>query len=166
MNKTFILLLLLTAVLCHNNQAHHTCHHDEISDSIRNEAETIDIEEHTRNMAAVPPRKMIITYDMSYLNSLAVTPANTTFKLNAEKALKIAIQFFNDLITIVPKTGNMKWTNTSTTCGLATIPAADKTTDKVSDLHLYVTYTVEPTASFLAYAGWCRLLFVVGPTHG
>lgn len=60
----------------------------------------------------------------------------------------------------------MKWNSSSNNCGLVTIPDADKTTDKDSDLHLYVTYTDEPTKNFLAYAGWCRFLRTLGATHG
>lgn len=68
------------------------------------------------------------------------------FKKSCEKAIKIAIKFFNNLINIIPKpAGSMKWDLRSKTCGAATIPATDITVDKDSDLHLYITYTDEPT---------------------
>lgn len=95
---------------------------------------------------------MKITYNFSYLSELSESSQFDEFYTNTEKALKLAILYFSDLIQIIPKTGNMKWTSSFAKCGLVTVPSVDKLIDKDSDLHLYVSYTNE-TSSFLAYAG-------------
>lgn len=59
----------------------------------------------------------------------------------------------------------MKWTSAETICGLVPIPQSDITTDKDSDLHLYISFTDEPAPYYLAYASWCRFLAGLGATH-
>jgi leishmanolysin len=77
------------------------------------------------------------------------------------------MDYFSRLIKIYPKSADdMKWNYSNTNCGEAQIPPGDRTTGKTSDLHLYITYTVAPTETYLAYAGWCKFLKGIGPTHG
>lgn len=33
-------------------------------------------------------------------------------------------------------------------------------------MHLYVSFTYDPNESYLAFAGWCRMLEGIGPSHG
>jgi leishmanolysin len=60
----------------------------------------------------------------------------------------------------------MVWDMTTTTCGLATIPASDKVLGRDSDLHLYLTHSNDPNSNYLVFAGWCKLLKGIGATHG
>ncbi|KAL4512679.1 hypothetical protein ABPG72_020516 [Tetrahymena utriculariae] len=72
--------------------------------------------------------------------------------------LKITLQYFTDLITILPKPPYaMKWT-LGPTCGFVNITDADRNYEKDSDLHLYVSYSDELTKPYLAYAGRCKFL--------
>ncbi|KAL4478294.1 hypothetical protein ABPG72_009530 [Tetrahymena utriculariae] len=167
MNRTSIALLCLTAVFA-TRILQHECVHDDIAETFKYDVQELNLDDDAnRRLQSTAPRNIKITYDMSYFNNLNMTdPVNVSFKQNCEKALKVALQYFNDLLTIVPKpAGGMKW-NLGPTCGLVTVPDADKTTDKDSDLHLYVSFTDEPTKTFLAYAGWCRFLRTLGPSHG
>ncbi|EAR98436.2 leishmanolysin family protein, putative (macronuclear) [Tetrahymena thermophila SB210] len=125
------------------------------------------VDENERHLQNAKPRNIKITYDMAYFNTLPNTPEMQIFRRSCEKAIKIASNFFSNLITIIPKPkGSMKWDLRHNNCGEAIIPTADKTTDKDSDLHLYITFTNEPQETYIAYAGWCRFLRVIGPTHG
>ncbi|EAR98413.2 leishmanolysin family protein (macronuclear) [Tetrahymena thermophila SB210] len=167
MNRTLIALLCLTAVFA-TRILQHECVHDDIAETFKYDVQDLNLDDDAnRRLQGTAPRNIKITYDMSFFNNLNMTdPVNVAFKQNSEKALKVALQYFSDLLTIVPKpAGAMKW-NLGPTCGLVTVPDADKTTDKDSDLHLYISYTDEPTKTFLAYAGWCRFLRVLGPSHG
>ncbi|KAL4475179.1 hypothetical protein ABPG72_018836 [Tetrahymena utriculariae] len=125
------------------------------------------IDKHERHLQNTKPRNIKITYDMAHFNYLPNTLEMQIFRRSCEKAIEIASHFFSNLITIVPKPkGSMKWDLRTNKCGEATIPVADKTTDKDSDLHLYITFIDEPKQSYIAYAGWCRSLRIIGPTHG
>lgn len=117
-------------------------------------------------MDSTTPRALNITTNLSYLDNLTTSTTNATFKANVIKAMKIATNFFNNLITIVPRTQYMVWDLSSTTCGVVTVPAADKVLGQDTDLRLYVSFTNETSSSYLAYAGWCRLVTTVGATHG
>jgi len=89
------------------------------------------------------------------------------FKKACEKAINLAIDYFSRLIKIVPKSAkDMSWTYSNTNCGEAIIPPDDRKTGKSSDLHLYITFTVAPNDTYLAYAGWCKMVKKLGPTHG
>ncbi|KAL4485601.1 hypothetical protein ABPG73_015393 [Tetrahymena malaccensis] len=132
------------------------------------EKEIVDfiINENERHLQKSKPRNFKITYDMAYFDKLPNTPDMQMIRSSCEKAIKIASNFFSNLITIVPKpAGSMQWDLKLNKCGEASIPAADKTTDKDSDLHLYITFTEEPQDTYLAYAGWCRFIKALGPTH-
>ncbi|EGR34483.1 leishmanolysin family protein, putative [Ichthyophthirius multifiliis] len=61
---------------------------------------------------------------------------------------------------------DMRFKQSSGKCGLVTIPNIDKTQGKNSDLHLYISYTVERGKNTLAHAGWCQFIDNLGPTHG
>ncbi|EAR98414.2 leishmanolysin family protein (macronuclear) [Tetrahymena thermophila SB210] len=166
MNYFFFALLCLSAVLAAENLKHE-CVHDDVSASFRYDVQELNFDDANRRMQNVAPRNMKITYDMTYFNSLNLTdPINVQFKNKCEQALKIALQYFTDLITIVPKPpGSMKW-NLGPTCGLVNITDADRNNERDSDLHLYVSYSDEIAKPYLAYAGWCKFLKVLGPTHG
>lgn len=60
----------------------------------------------------------------------------------------------------------MKWNYSNNDCGNARVPQSDRDNGKDSDLHLYITFSNEANSSALAYAGWCRFLPKLGPTHG
>ncbi|EAR98422.1 leishmanolysin family protein (macronuclear) [Tetrahymena thermophila SB210] len=169
MNK-FIAVLLIACFAFTQVQAHsqgHKCAHEKMNEKLDKEIVDLIIDENERHLQNANPRNFKITYDMAYFDNLPNTPEMQIFRRSCEKAIKIASNFFSNLITIVPKpTGSMKWDLRLNKCGEATIPAADKTTDKDSDLHLYITFTDEPQETYLAYAGWCRFLRIVGPTHG
>jgi leishmanolysin len=60
----------------------------------------------------------------------------------------------------------MIWDYSNTKCGEVLIPATDKTVKRDSDLHLYISYKSDPNSSYLAYAGWCRMIKGIGSTHG
>lgn len=77
-------------------------------------------------MASTTPRNLNITTNFSYLDQLTTSAANQTFKANVIKAMNIATNYFNKLITIVPRTPYMIWDMSTTTCGKVTVPAADK----------------------------------------
>ncbi|EWS73758.1 leishmanolysin family protein (macronuclear) [Tetrahymena thermophila SB210] len=169
MNK-FAAVLLIACFAFTQVQAHfqgHKCAHKRMNQKLEKEIVDLVIDENERHLQNSKPRKFKITYDMAYFDNLPNTPEMQIFRRNCEKAIMIASNFFSNLITIVPKPqGSMIWDLRSQKCGEATIPFADKATEKDSDLHLYVTFTDEPNEDFLAYAGWCRLLKIVGPTHG
>ncbi|EAR98426.1 leishmanolysin family protein (macronuclear) [Tetrahymena thermophila SB210] len=169
MNK-FVAVLLIACFAFTQVQAHfqgHKCAHKRMNQKLDKEIVDLIIDENERHLQNAKPRNFKITYDMAYFDNLPNTPEMQIFRRNCEKAIKIASNFFNKLITIVPKPkGSMKWDLRRDKCGEATIPAADKTTDKDSDLHLYVTFTNEPQETYLAYAGWCKFVRIIGPTHG
>ncbi|KAL4512678.1 hypothetical protein ABPG72_020515 [Tetrahymena utriculariae] len=135
MKLTLIALLCLTAVFA-TRILQHECIHDDIADTIKYDIleSNLNEEDTKRRLQNTAARNITITYDMSYFNNLNM----------ADPALKVALQYFNDLLTIFPKpTGDMKW-NQGNKCGLVTVPDADKTTDQDSDLHLYISYTNDP----------------------
>ncbi|KAL4485599.1 hypothetical protein ABPG73_015391 [Tetrahymena malaccensis] len=169
MNK-LVAILLIACFAFTQVQAHsqgHKCAHEKMNQKLDKEIVDFIIDENERHLQNTKPRNFKITYDMAYFDKLPNTPEMQIFRRSCEKAIKIASNFFSNLITIVPKpTGSMKWDLRGNKCGEATVPVADKTTDKDSDLHLYITFTDEPQETYLAYAGWCRFLRIVGPTHG
>ena len=62
------------------------------------------------------------------------------------------------MIKVIPASSPLK--HPGGLCQQVTVPTADTTAGvgvSNSDLHLYVTWTNEPTSSFLAWAGACIL---------
>ncbi|KAL4452842.1 hypothetical protein ABPG74_002407 [Tetrahymena malaccensis] len=173
MNKFFSILLIayfaFTQVQANSQgpQQRHQCAHVKMNQMLEKEIVDFIINENERHLQKSKPRNFKITYDMAYFDKLPNTPDMQMIRSSCEKAIKIASNFFSNLITIVPKpAGSMQWDLKLNKCGEASIPAADKTTDKDSDLHLYITFTEEPQDTYLAYAGWCRFIKALGPTHG
>ncbi|EGR29674.1 leishmanolysin family protein, putative [Ichthyophthirius multifiliis] len=68
---------------------------------------------------------------------------------------------------ILPKKEtDMRFKYSNKKCGLVPIPDIDRSQGKNSDLHLYISYTVERGKNTLAHAGWCQFIDNLGPTHG
>lgn len=100
MNRKVILIILSIFALF--NALEHKCSHNEVASTIENPPIKVDLDLHSRNLQAVSPRPMKITYDMTNLNS---SGASTALKTTIEKALKAALSYFSKLIAIIPKTG-------------------------------------------------------------
>ncbi|EGR34158.1 leishmanolysin family protein, putative [Ichthyophthirius multifiliis] len=64
------------------------------------------------------------------------------------------------------KETDMRFKYSNKKCGLVPIPDIDRSQGKNSDLHLYISYTVERGKNTLAHAGWCQFIDNLGPTHG
>ncbi|EGR32308.1 leishmanolysin family protein, putative [Ichthyophthirius multifiliis] len=61
----------------------------------------------------------------------------------------------------------MRYNSTSfKKCGGIKIPKNDRIKGKDSDLHIYVQFLYDPQQEYLANAGWCQFLDILGPTHG
>ncbi|EGR26907.1 leishmanolysin family protein, putative [Ichthyophthirius multifiliis] len=168
MKKLIITQLLITYIFC-LQVLKHQCVHDKMKkiynyESIPPDKEPLD----NRNLQNKKPRNMEISYDMDYFKKLPSNDKNKLLTEACEKTVQLAIEFFSQLIKIVPKSeSNMRYKPASQQqCGQVVIPQIDKVQGKISDLHIYVQYKIEPEDEYLAYAGWCQFLDGLGPTHG
>ncbi|EGR26889.1 leishmanolysin family protein, putative [Ichthyophthirius multifiliis] len=172
MQKLIIILLLITFVFG-LKVMEHQCGHDKFKENYKYESIPQDSAEESsdiRNLQFKQARNMIITYNMDYFEPLATSALRDKLigiTNSCEKALNLATQYFSRLIKIFPKKeADMRYKYSNKKCGLVPIPDIDRTQAQNSDLHLYVSYTVEPGNNTLAYAGWCQFIDRLGPTHG
>ncbi|EGR26891.1 leishmanolysin family protein, putative [Ichthyophthirius multifiliis] len=151
----------------------HQCGHDKFKEEYKYESipsDSVEQSSDIRNLQFKQARNMVITYNMDYFKPLATSPLKDKLigiTNSCEKALNLATQYFSRLIKIFPKKeADMRFKYSNKKCGLVPIPDIDRSQGKNSDLHLYISYTVEPGKNTLAYAGWCQFIDRLGPTHG
>ncbi|EGR33989.1 leishmanolysin family protein, putative [Ichthyophthirius multifiliis] len=131
--QIFLLTLFLFTFIFFLNALQHQCYHDKLKKvsqyhSIPPDDEFLDV----RNLQKKKTRNMVISYDMPKQN-LSTNKGSTQEQQKllfsiCEKALKLAIDYFNRLIKIVPKSEqNMRYKSTSyQKCGGIKIPQNDK----------------------------------------
>ncbi|EGR26888.1 leishmanolysin family protein, putative [Ichthyophthirius multifiliis] len=171
--QKFIIILLLITFVFGLKVLEHECGHDKFKQSYKYESipqNPVEESSDVRNLQYKYPRNMLITYNMDYFKPLAASHLKDkliSITNSCEKALNLAIQYFSRLIRILPKKeSDMRYKYSNKKCGLVPIPDIDRTQAQNSDLHLYVSYTVEPGNNTLAHAGWCQFIDRLGPTHG
>lgn len=79
--------------------------------------------------------------------------------------MRVVAMYFSDLLMILPRSPYMIWDSLNSKCGAVVVPDTDKKQYLDSDLHLYLGYTIT-SQTYLAFAGWCRMIPGVGATHG
>ncbi|EGR30052.1 leishmanolysin family protein, putative [Ichthyophthirius multifiliis] len=172
MQKLIIYLVLITFVFG-LKVLKHECGHDKIKEISKYESippNSIEESSDIRNLQKKQPRNMIITYNMDFFKPLADSVmAHQLSKIinSCEKALQLAIDYFSRLIKIIPrKETDMRYKSSNPKCGIVPVPQIDRIQGKKSDLHIYVSYTVESNNGSIAHANWCQFLNRLGPTHG
>ncbi|EGR26882.1 leishmanolysin family protein, putative [Ichthyophthirius multifiliis] len=74
------------------------------------------------------------------------------------------VEEYSDILP--KKETDIRYKYSNAKCGIVPIPQIDRTQGRNSDLHLYVSYTVESSNNALANANWCQFINRLGPTHG
>lgn len=160
--KLLALLVLLSAAILGTSSAHE-CEHDKLMEEFykkfgeefaKNKKHGNFVGPDDRKLASAGAAKLRVTTDTTALNSGTIT---TTQKTYLTSVINTAANFLSQFLKVIPSATNNVFSNGAyTTCIDVAVPTADRTTGIAnSDLHLYVIYESNSSATYLANAGWC-----------
>ncbi|EAR97451.2 leishmanolysin family protein (macronuclear) [Tetrahymena thermophila SB210] len=175
--KTAILnLLILTFVLVANNSAfahqEYSCSHDnddliketqrKLHEYFKQNPINYTEDEQGRNLGSQTIQPIRITTDFTRLSAQSNGPAITTDQINYLTSVsKTVVNFVSNFIKVQPNPTNNIFNpqQTSDNTCITVVPSQSDQSTGIpnSDLHLYFIFNSDPTAGYLANAGFCNL---------